>query len=181
VTSRFTCCVAVAVVLLVTAAQGKAADHLVGLGLGGGVRVSSHDLRTVSPELGLPALEIGPLLANDVSIDVSIPVGRMIASAVLVQRLWIGFDAYPTFRAPMGERTRFVAAPGVGWMASAGGGNGTVGVRAGGRLGVELLSPQGGFALGLLLQPGALVEFGDVGVAVSGGLMTWVRWTWLRR
>ena len=149
--------------------------------MGAGVRVSSQDLAAVSPELGLPALEIGPLLAHDVSLDFTIPILRMIASAVLVERVWVGFDLYPTFRAPMGERIRFLAAPGMGWMVSAGAGNGTVGIRGGGRLGVELLSPSGGFALGLLLQPNALVEFGDVGVAVSGGLMTWVRWTWQRR
>lgn len=180
-TARSACGVLIIAAVLATSAHARPTEHFVGLGLGVGVRVASQDLAVVSPELGVPALEMGPFLGDDRSLEFSIPIVRMILSAALVERLWLGFDLYPTFRVSLEGPLRFVAGPGIGWMVSAGGGNGTAGLRGGGRIGVELRSPGGGFALALLLQPSALVEFGDVGVAVSGGVMTWVRWTWIRR
>jgi hypothetical protein len=167
--------------LLCTAAPAGAASRvIVGTSLGGGLRASSHDVRTISPQLALPALEFGLFTHEPTSVELSIPVLRMIASAALLERMWIGFDAYPLFREHLVGNVWAVAGPGIGWMASAGRGNGTFGLRGCGRIGMEFRNASDGFALALLLQPDVLVEFGDIGVAVSGGAVATVRVAWLR-
>jgi len=168
-----------ALAVLTTVGAAAAPRHMAGLGMGIGIRGSSHDVLAVAPEVGLPAFELVVFTEDEDSLDLCVPVGRIVTSAVLVERLWVGFDTYPTFRRSLGWNVLFLAAPGIGWMASAGGGNGTFGLRPTGRFGVEVRSPRGGFATAFLVQPGALFEFGDAVTAVSGGVMLWVRWTWL--
>lgn len=173
------------VAVALTSSPARAADPPVrvaaGPGMGVGLRASSADLRPLGPELGLPGLELGFHGPAEHSVELSIPVLKMIAAPLLVERAWIGLDGYRCWRREVSPRVWAVAGPGVGWMASFGAGNGTGGVRLGGRLGIELRSPEERFALSLLVQPGALLELGDLGAAVSGGAMLWVRWTWTRR
>ncbi len=171
---------AILLTLLLTAPAAAQPRVIAGTSLGGGLRASSHDVLTVSPQLMLPTFELGFFTHAPTSVELSVPVLRMVASAVLVERMWIGFDGYYAFREHIVGQMWAVAGPGVGWMASAGRGNGTFGVRGCGRIGMEFRNPRGGFALGLLLQPDVLVEFGDIGVAVSGGAVATVRFAWLR-
>ncbi len=160
------------------------ARHLVGFGAGVGVRVSSHDLAAVTPELVLPDLEIGVFGPRERSLEVVIPVLRSVASAFLVERLWIGVDAYVTFRRRLrefdgGGSAWGVAGPGAGFMVSSGAGSVTAGPRLAGRVGVEIRNPAGG-AVAFLVQPNVLLEMGDIGAAVSGGAQAVVRVAWIR-
>jgi len=162
-------------------ADAPAIRAAAGLGLGAGVRASSADLLPIGPELGLPAFELALIGPRDRSVELSVPVLRMVASPLLVERIWIGFDVYRCFRQPLAEGVSAVAGPGAGWMMSTAAGNGTGGVRLAGRVGLELEAPEGDFATAFLVQPYGLFEFGDIGAAVSGGAMLWVRWTWSRK
>jgi hypothetical protein len=171
--------------LLTSAGSAQATGrHLVGFGFGGGVRASSHDLAVIAPELMLPDFELGFFGPHERSVDLVIPILRMVASAVLVERLWIGADVYPTFRRRLrefdgGGSAWGLAGPGLGFMISSGRGNATAGPRLAGRLGVELRNSKQGTVC-FLVQPYVLAEFGDIGAALSGGAQAVMRVAWIR-
>ena len=114
------------------------------------------------PALAFGTLEIQGFLTDDeLSLDLTIPVGNMVATSVELDGFVWNSDLFLNFNIGK-DVTRFVLGPGLGFSVLSFGDDTAATVRLPAQLGLELLTDRAGAGIKFLARPWAELGFVDV-------------------
>ena len=144
----------------------------VGTAIGGGYTLATVEVRGVdvltthTPVVLLPSLEVRIFLANERSLDISVPVVNTLVIAMTDHVAAIGIETFYNMNFELGSnRTRLLLGPGFGLNVAAGGGSsgtGAASFRIPVVVGVEFMSLERNFGFQIRAHPWVEAGFGKV-------------------